>query len=150
VKWLGLVVVGAALATVLAFAGRGQVRAVSGGQAPAQVLSVEAFVWRFNADYPGAGADADIPLDAVYVKTHDGTNWMTKWDTNANAIGGPESLTTAEIRSTTYSNDRLVRAERATFKDNRLRKGRLTASTLYADVEPKDSVTRTASLRRTF
>lgn len=57
-------------------------------------FSVEAFIWRFNEDYPGSRADTETPISTVYINTHDGTNWMSKWDKNPNAISGPDSLRT--------------------------------------------------------
>lgn len=55
-------------------------------------LSVEPFAWRFNEDYPGSVSDADAPIDVVYIKTHDGTDWMSRWESNKNVVSGPDAL----------------------------------------------------------
>jgi hypothetical protein len=55
-------------------------------------ISVEAFIWRFNEDYPGSKSDADTRVNTVYVKTHDGTDWESRFDKNPNAISGTGAL----------------------------------------------------------
>ena len=56
-------------------------------------INVEPVVWQFNQDYPGANArDSQLPVNTIYIKTHDGINWMSKWDTNPAAISGPDRL----------------------------------------------------------
>jgi len=56
-------------------------------------LSVEFFVRQFDEDYPdGMPSDPDTFADTVYIKTHDGLDWMSKWDTSPNAINGLEAV----------------------------------------------------------
>lgn len=56
-------------------------------------LKIEAVIWQFNRDYPGAEPnDANLPIKTVYIKTHDGTDWMSKYDPNPNAVSGPDAL----------------------------------------------------------
>jgi hypothetical protein len=64
--------------------------------AAAQGLAVDAVIWHFggaNGDYPGAEQnDSLLPIDWVYVKTHDGTNWMSTFDSHSAAVSGPEQI----------------------------------------------------------
>ena len=56
-------------------------------------IRVEAVVWQFNRDYPGAESnDVNIPIKTVYIKTHDGTDWMSTYDPNPSAVSGPDAL----------------------------------------------------------
>jgi hypothetical protein len=59
----------------------------------ASAIEIEPVVWQFADDYPGAhGDDASLPVRTVYLKTHDGTTWMSAWDQNPAAISGVERL----------------------------------------------------------
>ncbi len=61
--------------------------------ARAQSIQADAVIWDFDRDYPGAQPnDSLLPIHAVYVKTHDGTDWMSTWDTNPAAVSGPDSI----------------------------------------------------------
>ena len=67
----------------------------SGGTAGADStdIKIEAVIWQFNRDYPGAEPnDVNLPIKTVYIKTHDGTDWMSKYDPNPNAVSGPDAL----------------------------------------------------------
>ena len=56
-------------------------------------IRVEAVIWQFGRDYPGADPnDVNLPVKTVYIKTHDGTDWMSKYDSNPNAVSGPDAL----------------------------------------------------------
>ncbi len=56
-------------------------------------IKIEAVVWQFNRDYPGAEPnDLNLPIKTVYIKTHDGTDWMSTYDPNPNAVSGPDQL----------------------------------------------------------
>ncbi len=56
-------------------------------------IKIEAVVWQFNRDYPGAEPnDVNLPIKTVYIKTHDGTDWMSTYDPNPNAVSGPGAL----------------------------------------------------------
>jgi hypothetical protein len=59
----------------------------------AQAVEIEAVIWQFGKDYPGAqGDDTLLPVQTVYVKTHDATNWMSTYDQDAMAVRGPNSI----------------------------------------------------------
>lgn len=59
----------------------------------AQALDIEAVIWQFGQDYPGAQADDTLlPVQTVYVKTHDATNWMSTYDEDPMAVRGPTSI----------------------------------------------------------
>lgn len=61
--------------------------------ASAESVRVEAVVWQLDRDYPGAEPDdLNLPFRTVYIKTHDGTDWMSTYDPNPRAVAGPESL----------------------------------------------------------
>lgn len=61
------------------------------GQSPD--LKIEAVIWQFNRDYPGADQnDANLPIKTVYIKTHDGTDWMSTYDPSPHAVSGPDAL----------------------------------------------------------
>jgi hypothetical protein len=58
-----------------------------------EAVDIEAVIWQFGKDYPGAqGDDTLLPVQTVYVKTHDATNWMATYDENAMAVTGPNSI----------------------------------------------------------
>jgi hypothetical protein len=64
-----------------------------GGAAQAESLDVEAVIWQFGRDYPGAEAnDLNLPIKTVYIKTHDGTDWMSTYDSHPKAVSGPDAL----------------------------------------------------------
>jgi hypothetical protein len=55
--------------------------------------SVQPFIWQLGRDYPeGTPADESLPIDTVYIKTHDGTDWMSTYDDHPLAVSGPDSL----------------------------------------------------------
>jgi hypothetical protein len=84
VRLLTLLAAGA-LAAVL-HSGAGPAEAAPG-------LSIEPMVWQFDRDY-GAGIPDDnvLPVDTVQIKTHDGTDWMSTYDTSPLAISGPDAV----------------------------------------------------------
>ena len=54
---------------------------------------VDVFIHQLDRDYPGANQDdTQLPIKDVYIKTHDGTDWMSTYDTNPQAISGPTAL----------------------------------------------------------
>lgn len=54
---------------------------------------VDVFIHQLDRDYPGANQnDAQLPIRNVYIKTHDGTDWMSTYDSNPLAITGPVAL----------------------------------------------------------
>ncbi|HXG36175.1 MAG TPA: dockerin type I repeat-containing protein [Dehalococcoidia bacterium] len=64
--------------------------ASAGGAPPAQI---DAFIWQLDKDYPGANPnDSQLPIKDVYIKTHDGTDWMSTYDSHPEAISGPAAL----------------------------------------------------------
>ena len=61
--------------------------------AAASGIQVEAVIWQFSRDYPGADAsDSDLPIRTVQVKTHDGTDWMSTYDSSPYAVSGPGAI----------------------------------------------------------
>jgi hypothetical protein len=61
--------------------------------APARAVEFEAVIWQFEEDYPGAdGDDSKLPVQTVYVKTHDATDWMSTYDGDASAVTGSGSI----------------------------------------------------------
>jgi len=58
-----------------------------------EAVDIEAVIWQFGKDYPGAqGDDTLLPVGTVYVKTHDATNWMSAYDEDPMAVSGPYSI----------------------------------------------------------
>ena len=54
---------------------------------------VEPIVWQLNRDYPdGTPTDSSLPIQTIYIKTHDGTDWMSTFDAHPLAISGPAAL----------------------------------------------------------
>jgi len=58
-----------------------------------QLSGLEGVISALNRDYPGAeGNDLALPIRTVYIKTHDGTDWMSTYDPNPSAVSGPDAL----------------------------------------------------------
>ncbi len=56
-------------------------------------LRVDVAIWQFSRDYPGAEpTDSFLPIQTVYIKTHDGTDWMSTYDSSPAAVSGPDQL----------------------------------------------------------
>lgn len=68
--------------------------AVRGGETHAiAAFNVEPFVWQLDRDYPeGSPSDQSLPIDTVYIKTHDGTDWMSTFDQHPAAVSGPNAV----------------------------------------------------------
>lgn len=68
--------------------------ALRGGETHAiAAFKVEPFVWQLGRDYPdGTPSDDNLPIDTVYIKTHDGTDWMSTFDDHPNAVSGPDAV----------------------------------------------------------
>jgi hypothetical protein len=106
-----------------------------------QGVSVEPFIWQFDEDYPkGTPPDEALPVSTVYLKTHDGTQWMSKWDEHPAAIDGTRSLQRAVqvykdsgIRTIAW----FVPRGHDYYKQRYLARAVIDAGvdTLYADVE---------------
>jgi hypothetical protein len=59
----------------------------------ARAVEFEAVIWQFDEDYPGAdNDDTKLPVQTVYIKTHDATDWMSRYDETGKAVTGPESI----------------------------------------------------------
>jgi hypothetical protein len=59
----------------------------------ARAMEFEAVIWQFGEDYPGAeNDDAKLPVQTVYIKTHDATDWMSRYDSTGQAVTGPHSI----------------------------------------------------------
>lgn len=62
-------------------------------ESKAEAIQIEPVVWQFNVDYPGANADdANLRVSTVYIKTHDGTDWMSVYDQTPEAVTGPDAV----------------------------------------------------------
>lgn len=58
-----------------------------------RVLKIEPLVWQLNRDYPdGSPPDYTLPINTVYIKTHDGTDWMSTYDSHPLAVSGPGAI----------------------------------------------------------
>jgi hypothetical protein len=55
-------------------------------------LKIEPMVWQLDRDYDGLPPDKVLPIDTVYIKTHDGTDWMSTYDDHPFAVSGPQSV----------------------------------------------------------
>jgi len=56
-------------------------------------FKIEPFVWQLDRDYPEGGpSDDNLPIDTVYIKTHDGTDWMSTYDPHPAAVSGPNAV----------------------------------------------------------
>src|SRR3990172_3306191 len=63
------------------------------GVASASAMEIEAVIWQLETDYPGARAnDQSLPIRTVYIKPHDGTDWMATYDDHPKAVAGPDSI----------------------------------------------------------
>jgi len=53
-----------------------------------------AWVWQFNQDGEPERIRETLAQHGlgIAMKTHDGTNWMSKWDTSRNALSGPQQI----------------------------------------------------------
>jgi hypothetical protein len=57
------------------------------------VPRIETLVWQLNKDYPdGTPVDSSLPIQTVYIKTHDGTDWMSTYDSHPAAVSGPAAI----------------------------------------------------------
>ena len=63
----------------------------SDSPSPAGAIEVEPVIWQLDTDYPGVG-DAGLPVSTVYIKTHDGSDWMSTYDDHPRAVSGPASI----------------------------------------------------------
>jgi hypothetical protein len=78
-----------AVAVLIAVAGM----ASSASPSPAGAITVEPVIWQLDQDYPGnIGGDAGLSVSTVYIKTHDGSDWMSTYDSNPRAVSGPASI----------------------------------------------------------
>jgi hypothetical protein len=54
---------------------------------------IEPIIWQLNRDYPeGSPADSTLEISTVYIKTHDGSDWMSTYDQHPLAVSGPASI----------------------------------------------------------
>ncbi|MEO8456875.1 MAG: hypothetical protein ABI559_03580 [Chloroflexota bacterium] len=67
---------------------------LQGGETHAiSALRIEPYVWQFDRDYPeGSPADSSLPINTVYIKTHDGTDWMSTYDKHPAAVSGVDAI----------------------------------------------------------
>jgi hypothetical protein len=115
------------------------------GQADnAPALSIEPFVWQLNVDYgEDLPTDELLPVNTVYIKTHDGTDWMSTYDNSPDAISGPDALRNV-VASYRAKGINVVAwfAPIGTDYDTQVRMAEEVidsgVSALYADMEPFD------------
>jgi hypothetical protein len=105
-------------------------------------IEIEAVIWQFGVDYPGAEQnDVNLPISTVYIKTHDGTDWMSTYDHTPNAVSGPDALRSL-INIYGYQNIEVAAWFVPTGLDieGQLQRAKEVLDTgvkgLYADVEP--------------
>ena len=56
-------------------------------------LKIEPMIWQLNRDYPdGTPSDSSLPISTLYIKTHDGTDWMSTFDDHPWAVSGPDAI----------------------------------------------------------
>lgn len=54
---------------------------------------IEPMIWQLDLDYPeSTPSDASLPIHTVYIKTHDGTDWMSTYDDHPLAVAGPATI----------------------------------------------------------
>lgn len=54
---------------------------------------IEPMIWQLDLDYPeSTPPDASLPIQTVYIKTHDGTDWMSTYDDHPLAVSGPATI----------------------------------------------------------
>jgi hypothetical protein len=60
---------------------------------PAVFKGVDGVVWQLPDDYPeGTHSDITGGFSRVYLKTHDGTDWMSTYDSHPSAVNGPQQF----------------------------------------------------------
>jgi hypothetical protein len=65
----------------------------SAGSHADSALKIEPMIWQLDRDYPdGTPADSSLPISTLYIKTHDGTDWMATYDDHPWAVSGPDAI----------------------------------------------------------
>ena len=60
---------------------------------PAEALDVDPVIWHLSVDYPATlPGDVELPIRTVYIKTHDGSDWMSTYDDHPKAVSGPAAI----------------------------------------------------------
>ena len=63
------------------------------GPSTAEAIEVDPVIWHLSVDYPDTlPGDIELPISTIYIKTHDGADWMSTYDSHPNAISGPASI----------------------------------------------------------
>ena len=60
-----------------------------------EAIQIEPVIWRAEEDYPSDVAlysDTQVPVQTVYLKTHDVGDWMSRYDHTSSAISGTSAL----------------------------------------------------------
>ncbi|HUF53537.1 MAG TPA: hypothetical protein VMR52_07160 [Dehalococcoidia bacterium] len=64
-----------------------------GGPSDVEAIDVDPVIWTIGQDYPATlPGDIELPIRTVYIKTHDGSNWMSTYDDHPSAISGPAAI----------------------------------------------------------
>jgi hypothetical protein len=64
-----------------------------GGLSFVEAIDVDPVIWQLEEDYPETlPGDLELPIRTVYIKTHDGSDWMSTYDGHPYAVSGPEAI----------------------------------------------------------
>ncbi|MCI0813479.1 MAG: hypothetical protein J4O14_01235, partial [Chloroflexi bacterium] len=63
------------------------------GPSAAEAIDVDPLIWQLSIDYPETlPGDLELPISTIYIKTHDGGDWMSTYDSHPNAVSGPAAI----------------------------------------------------------
>ncbi len=63
------------------------------GPSAAEAIEVDPVIWQLSNDYPETlPGDFELPISTIYIKTHDGADWMSTYDNHPAAVSGPAAI----------------------------------------------------------
>ncbi|MEX0682492.1 MAG: hypothetical protein WD904_14610 [Dehalococcoidia bacterium] len=63
------------------------------GPSAVGAIDVDPVIWQLSTDYPETlPGDVTLPIKTVYLKTHDGSLWMSTYDDHPKAVSGPAAI----------------------------------------------------------
>jgi len=63
------------------------------GPSASEAIDVDPVIWQLSKDYPETlPGDIELPISAVYIKTHEAADWMSIYDDHPAAVSGPEAI----------------------------------------------------------
>lgn len=63
------------------------------GPPAAEAIDVDPVIWQLSNDYPETlPGDLALPISTIYIKTHDGADWMSTYDGHPAAVSGPAAI----------------------------------------------------------